>query len=75
MIATVVFKGWRKPLILPLLLGILLVPDWAQAEKLYKYRDDTGRLVFTDKSPGGTKPVEVRQVNPGKAAPWPSMPT
>lgn len=66
--ATVGFKGWRISPILPLLLGILLVPDWAQAEKLYTYRDDTGRLVFTDKSPGGTKPVEVRQVNSGKAA-------
>lgn len=67
MIATVVFKRWRKPLIVSLLLGILLFPASAPAEKLYKYRDDTGRLVFTDKSPGGTKPVEVRQVNPGKA--------
>lgn len=67
--ATVVCcKGWRIAPIVSLLLGILLVPGWAQAEKLYKYRDDAGRLVFTDKSPGGTKPVEVRQINPGRAA-------
>lgn len=63
----VVSDRWSVRPIAFLLLGSLLVPACAQAEKLYKYRDDTGRLVFTDKSPGGTKPVEVRQVNPGKA--------
>jgi len=61
------FESWGKPTIFLLLLGLFLVPGSARAEKLYKYRDETGRLVFTDKSPGGTKPVEVRQINPGQA--------
>lgn len=50
-----------------LLLGLMVFqPAAGRGEKLYKYRDDQGRLVFSDKIPGTATPVEVRQVNPGK---------
>jgi len=35
----------------------------ARAEKLYKYRDANGTIVFSDRQPGSSSQVEVRQVS------------
>lgn len=50
-----------------LLLGLMgFQPATGRGDKLYKYRDDQGRLVFSDKIQGQATPLEVRQVEPGK---------
>ncbi len=52
---------------LTLLVTVALVPpNRSYGEKLYKYRDAEGKLVFSDKQPATSAPVEVRQVDPGK---------
>lgn len=61
------FERLGKSTTIAFFVGVLMLPGLVQAEKLYKYRDAAGKLVFTDKSPGGNKPVEVRQVNPAQA--------
>lgn len=50
-----------------LLLGLICFqPATGGCEKLYKYRDDQGHLVFSDKILGDATSVDVRQVDPGK---------
>lgn len=59
--------GGRRRGVLALLLGVVcLLPAGAEGEKLYKYRDEQGRLVFSDKIPQQATPVDIRQVDPGK---------
>ena len=62
----------QRRLYLAVPLVALLLCAWvpASAQSLYKYRDDNGSWVYTDRAPAGGEPVEVRSLKlaPSRAA-------
>ncbi len=60
----------QRRLYLAVPLVALLLCAWvpASAQSLYKYRDDNGNWVYTDRAPAGGEPVEVRSLKPGAVA-------
>lgn len=52
-------------LAVPLAVLALTVCAPAPAQTLYKYRDDKGNWVYTDRSPGDSEAVETRRLDPG----------
>ncbi len=57
----------RISCLLALLLLFAPLPEGLRAEKLYKYVDDEGHIVFTDRELGGEQAVSVQQVEKERA--------
>jgi murein DD-endopeptidase MepM/ murein hydrolase activator NlpD len=60
---------WFSPLMVAssvLLFLAAIAPCPVAAEKLYKYRDASGKWIFSDRPVSGLKPVEIRQIRLGQ---------